>query len=77
MGDLKKVVTEETAKQTIIFLFGLLSVVAAAGVLHHVDDWKTFKMGTALAVKRVCQGEADRWQKWADDASTFYNREKL
>lgn len=77
MTDIGKVVTEETAKQTVIFVFGLLFIVCAAGVASSVDDWKTVKMGTALAVKRFCQSEADRWQKWADDAATFYNHEKL
>lgn len=77
MKPIGHVVTEESAKQTVIFVFGLLFIVAAAGVASSVDDWKTVKMGTALALKKLCQGEADRWQKWADDSATFYNREKL
>ena len=77
MSDVGKVVTEETAKQTVALIFGLIFIVAAAGVASSVDDWKTVKMGTALSVKRLCQKEADRWQKWADDAATWYNNEKL
>ncbi len=56
-GEIKKVVTEETAKQTVIFLFGLLSVLAAAGIMNSASkyDWKTFKMATALDLQNFCQ----------------------
>jgi hypothetical protein len=75
-ANLAKVAKEETLRQTIIFLFGIAAVVTTAAAANSVDDWRTVKMGTALVVKRVCQREADRWQKWADDAASYYNREK-
>lgn len=79
MSNIGKVVGEETAKQTVIYLFGVLALITAGLLVSNTgpDEWKTLKMGTALDVKKFCQREADRWQRWADNAATYYNREKL
>lgn len=69
-------VSQEAKKQAVILLFTLAGVVAVLATQEVMGDWKTVKMATALTVKRVCQKEADRWQRWADDAATAYNRER-
>lgn len=76
MSDVSNVVKEETAKQTIILVFTVLTVIATTAAIHSVADWRTVKMTSALVAKRICQHEVDRWQRWADNAATAYNREK-
>lgn len=76
MSDVSDVVKEESARQTVVLVFTLVGLVATTAVLASVSDWRTMKMASALVAKRVCQHEAERWQRWADNAATLYNKEK-
>jgi len=78
MSEVSDIVKEESTRQFVIFLFALATVVGTAIVIEKdsVDNWRSIKMSSALTVKHFCQHEADRWQRWADNAATRYNREK-
>jgi hypothetical protein len=79
MTEVVQVVKEESARQTVILVFGAIGIVVSLVVLQalgDMDNVRTLKMGTALYTKRVCQKGADQLQEWADAAATVYNREK-
>lgn len=79
MTEVTQVVKEESARQTVILVFSAVGIVVSIVILQAVgnaDNVRTFKMGSALFVKRICQKGADKLQDWADTAATAYNREK-
>lgn len=73
------VAKEEITRQTVILIFSIAGVAATVWVMQGLgnpDTFRTLKMAGSLWLKRQCQREADRWQRWADDAGSAYNREK-
>lgn len=79
VDDVGEVVKEESARQTVILVFSVMGVIAAAYVTalsQDKDAYHMFKMRCALWAKRYAQKKVDRWQEIADRAATVYLREK-
>lgn len=75
-----EIIKTETTRQAVIFVFSVAGIVATVWLMQELSDpdsLKTFKMRTALKVKRFAEKKVVYWQKVADDAATFYNQEKL
>jgi hypothetical protein len=78
-GDIATVAEEEITRQTVILVFSAVGVLITVWIMEGVtkpDTYRTLRMGMSLWAKRFCQKEADRWQLWADNAASAYNREK-
>lgn len=76
---LADVAKKETARQTVILAFSVVGALAMMYVMRKAnepDAFRTFKMGSALKVKRFAQKRADWWQDVADKAATAYQRER-
>jgi hypothetical protein len=77
VGDVAKT---ETTRQTIILVFGVLGTVTTIYVARKMQDadaMSTFRMWTALTVKRWADKQADRFSRLAAHMATVYNGEKL
>jgi len=75
-----EVVKEETAKQTVILIFSIIGVIVAGIMIREIDkpdQYKTFKMASALKLKRMARRQQEWWERVGDKAATVYNNEKL
>lgn len=74
------VVSEESARQTVILVFTLAGLVLSAWVIEEyasVDSLREMKMRILLRTKRVMQCISDWSQKQADNAATAYQKQRL
>lgn len=71
---------KETARQAIILTFSLAGTIGTLWLvqaLSEPDVWRTYKMRSALGLKRFAGWNVDFWQNISDKAATAYNKEKL
>lgn len=74
-----EVAKKETARQAVILAFsvmGTISIILVSKYLREPDSMRVIKMGSALALKRLAQRQAEWWENIAEQAATIYNRER-
>lgn len=73
------IAAQETTRQLIILTFSLIGTAISLILIRELSDpdkLRTWKMRTALYIKRRAQKQVDRWQAVADFAATVYNKER-
>lgn len=74
------VVRVESARQTVILVFGLVGSIMTVYIVRKLNDpdaLSTFKMWGALTVKRWADRQSARFARLATHMANVYNGEKL
>lgn len=73
------VVMVESARQTVILVFGVVGVIAMGLATYYVTEpsaWSALKMRMALKGKEYALNQVEFWEDLAARCSTLYQRER-
>jgi len=61
----------------VLFAAAIASSIAVRYIFTNPDAARTINMRLARVVKRIAERQVDSWQRVADGAATFYNKQRI